>query len=157
MEVLTHSDRTSSFRLRGVNKSFHHLLTPFLFESVYVGWVPSHFKHLECLSNSAVAKHVHCVAINTEILPVLNKRDWLQAVRDTICNSGKASDLDHSEEWFDTYKDNAEIRCMLLTKFSDSDLKNGFKRMRNLALDQQQETFDMCSVLIDALKRLVNV
>lgn len=154
-EIVAQCDWNSIFRLREVSKYFNNFVTPQAFETVYVGWIPKHFEHLRQLATSPIAKHIRCLAINTQILPVLRKRQWLESVQDSVTNYPKD---DSSFVWSEEEDvDNALIRWRLLSVYSDEELKVDRKNFANLAREQQEETPGICETLIMSLRWLENL
>jgi hypothetical protein len=113
-------DQNALLRLRGVNKYLNDVVTPLAFECVYVGWILKHFQHLESLANSSVAKHVRCLTINTEILPFLHKKRWMESVRSTMCNTIES--LRIPEEWVEDDLDSAELYNILRSQYSKDEI-----------------------------------
>lgn len=56
--ILDRCEHASLKRLRFVNKEFHDIPTPKVFEHVYMAMFDEHLEHLRLISQSVLAKHV---------------------------------------------------------------------------------------------------
>jgi hypothetical protein len=97
---------------------------------IYVGWNLKHMRHMKNLSTSSLAKHVKCVTVNTEILPALKKRRWLECLYKTETSEGRMEEVGVNPNL-------GRIYDILLRQYSEDTLEVAWKEFQNVAANQQ--------------------
>jgi hypothetical protein len=82
------------------------------------------------LSTSSLAKHVKCVTVNTEILPPLKKRRWLECLYITETWEGRMAEVGEIPNL-------GRIYDRLLGEYSEDTLEVAWNEFQNVAANQQ--------------------
>lgn len=154
-EIVTRCERETLFRLRGVDKRFSDLVTPIAFEHIYIGWMKKHFESFERLAQSPVGRHIRCLTINTEILPMLNGDAWLDQLRLTMISARVFRRI--PDHWVEDDLDEIALWQIITTTYSKDRVKANREKFIRLAMNQQQDSPVMCRMLINAINGAVNL
>ena len=173
-QIATLCDTPTQFRLRRVSRSLRDAVAPLAFEDFYIGWIPKHFRHLQKLAGSHLAKHVRRLVINTEILPLLERgqreiclaeraEDWTTGEIPSeyhedkeICDDCGRDCHSHERNW-DDYHEPEEVSHILSYKYSKRMIDADWQDFRSLSRDQQLRSSWMASVLEVAMRALRNI
>ena len=153
-ELLSHiaalCDYNTKLQFCSVNRYLRDVLCPLVFEHIYVGWNRDHMEHIVMLSRSTLAKHVRRVTVNTEILPPLRKRQWIERLYYAEAHQGNLAGRGEGLMLYDCYD-------LLLPLYSKDVLEADWKDFQNVAVNQQIFGHYIGALLGTALKSLPNV
>lgn len=85
-QIIKNCDHESLLNLRSTSRSLREVITPMVFEHIYIGFRPRHIQYLAEIADSPLTQHVRHLTVDTEILPSFCLDTWGEAVKDTIEN-----------------------------------------------------------------------